>query len=426
MPQRPMCVECRAPLQLPDGVASMLLGESFVDVAPSLRPVASMDISFLAVDLDPLSPFVANKPAHPHGAAPRQVAARVATEADIHSRIARHDELVALCSGEGKPRGPLCKTCSAFVQEQLQQALSALERDAEQYRELELYLQRLTGDTEELLAQQSHEDREHQRAELDLLRRELAAAEEEERALDAELFQEAQAVSHLRHEMEQLATENHAFEVERETREWQAEEHDAYVAALHEATRREMRFCKATPSALPLIFRLGSKVASSGRAAVGTINELRLSRLPEEPTGWDEINAAWGLLALCTQALSDALQVPLQRYTVLPGGSETQLQDIRTGARIDLFLHPQTNDYGSFEYTTCSNFDRAVQALACCVYDLAQGTSSVGTLRHAMQDGLVGGLRLALNENTEDRWTKACYFLVQNVRCVLELAQNKA
>lgn len=75
---------------------------------------------------------------------------------------------------------------------------------------------------------------------------------------------------------------------------------------------------------------------------VGTINGLRLGGRPD--VEWDEINAAWGLVALCLDRLAEKVGCQFTGCRIVPLGSYTRVED----------LPPSKNSYelyGSSEFT---------------------------------------------------------------------------
>lgn len=59
---------------------------------------------------------------------------------------------------------------------------------------------------------------------------------------------------------------------------------------------------------------------------VGTINGLRLGRLPDVPVEWVEINAAWGHTTLLLQTLCKRMQFTLEGFRLIPMGSFSRIE----------------------------------------------------------------------------------------------------
>jgi hypothetical protein len=94
----------------------------------------------------------------------------------------------------------------------------------------------------------------------------------------------------------------------------------------------------------------------------GTINGLRLGRLPAIPVDWNEINAAWGYTLLLLHILavrqrfsfvkwvwgfggepkaSGSLSPPL-RYRLVPTGSYSRLERVEDGKALPLYYTPSS------------------------------------------------------------------------------------
>jgi beclin len=60
----------------------------------------------------------------------------------------------------------------------------------------------------------------------------------------------------------------------------------------------------------------------------GTINGLRLGRLPNQNVEWSEINAAWGQTVLLLATVAERLGYSFQRYRLRPMGSTSRIEKI--------------------------------------------------------------------------------------------------
>lgn len=69
------------------------------------------------------------------------------------------------------------------------------------------------------------------------------------------------------------------------------------------------------------IFNVTFHIWHSGH--FGTINNLRLGRLPTAPVDWSEINAAWGQTALLLNALARKLGFAFSKYQLVPYGNHS-------------------------------------------------------------------------------------------------------
>ncbi|OCF30410.1 beclin 1 [Kwoniella heveanensis BCC8398] len=66
--------------------------------------------------------------------------------------------------------------------------------------------------------------------------------------------------------------------------------------------------------------------SSHSGITVGTINGLRLGGRPT--VEWEEINAAWGLVALCLDRVADKVGCQFQTYRIVPLGSYSRVEEL--------------------------------------------------------------------------------------------------
>lgn len=58
----------------------------------------------------------------------------------------------------------------------------------------------------------------------------------------------------------------------------------------------------------------------------GTINNLRLGRLPAAPVSWQEINAAWGQTVLLLASLARKIGLKFSKYRLVPYGNHSYIE----------------------------------------------------------------------------------------------------
>ena len=155
----------------------------------------------------------------------------------------------------------------------------------------------------------------------------------------------------------------------------------------------------------------------------GTINGLRLGRLPTVPVEWTEINAAWGQTAFLLSTLARLSRVKFQRYNLVPYGNQSFLEEIENKKRI-LPL------YGSagLRIFTDTKFDSAMVAFLDCLGQLKQYIEQTSKphflLPYAIEKDKIGDLgkevySVKTQLNTPERWTKALKFVLTNLRWAL-------
>lgn len=69
----------------------------------------------------------------------------------------------------------------------------------------------------------------------------------------------------------------------------------------------------------------------------GTINGLRLGRLPTVAVDWNEINAAWGQTCLLLHSLVNKIGLKFQRYELVPYGNYSYIRNLEDNKELPLF-----------------------------------------------------------------------------------------
>ena len=93
----------------------------------------------------------------------------------------------------------------------------------------------------------------------------------------------------------------------------------------------------------------------------GTINGLRMGRLPSVPVDWNEINAAWGQVTILLSALARKVNMMFQRYKLVPFGSASYIEDLVDNKQFPLY------GSGGFRFLWDAKFDAGMVAFLDCL-----------------------------------------------------------
>ncbi|WVR05937.1 hypothetical protein IAU60_002963 [Kwoniella sp. DSM 27419] len=181
-----------------------------------------------------------------------------------------------------------------------------LEGDDEEWEELMRRKKQLEDEEEQLTAELEEKERE-----LEEVRREEAEVKQDEERVDREeteyLLAHASLATHLSHLSNQLST-----------------------AKTHLLLSRSLLSHLESTNVYNDAFHIGNVPLDSGAGPssmmVGTINGLRLGGRPT--VEWDEINAAWGLVALCLDRIADKVGCVFQTYRIVPLGSYSKVEEL--------------------------------------------------------------------------------------------------
>jgi beclin 1 len=183
----------------------------------------------------------------------------------------------------------------------------------------------------------------------------------------------------------------------------------------------------------------------------GTINGLRLGRLPERPVDWGEINAAWGHTCLLLVTVAEKLNYTFKGYELLPQGSTSKMKQYKTPRnpnndpthptkpRSDTYkLYNQGEALSTLGGLFHSEFDSAMIAFLECLRQLIEHAHRTpiempdGTvvecprISYKIEKDRIGdhSIRLSGLGNQESEWTKACKLTLICCKFLLAHASN--
>lgn len=152
----------------------------------------------------------------------------------------------------------------------------------------------------------------------------------------------------------------------------------------------------------------------------GTINGFRLGRLPKEPVGWDEINAAWGQCVLLLHCLAKKINLKFKRYKLVPYGNNSFIESLDNKTR-ELPLYVS----GGFMFIWTPKFDLAMIAYLDCLQQFKEQVEkdeSNFKLPYKIEKGKIidningYSFSIKMQTNSEEQWTKALKFMLTNLK----------
>jgi beclin 1 len=181
----------------------------------------------------------------------------------------------------------------------------------------------------------------------------------------------------------------------------------------------------------------------------GTINGLRMGRLPSVPVDWAEINAAWGQVTILLSALARKVNLVFQRYKLVPFGSQSSIEDLVENKVFPLY------GSGGFRFLWDAKFDSGMCSFLDCLQQFQQkvegakqSEDDTGRLNFQFPYRFVKTVTILLNDaliimvflyfrmergriedratrqwysikiqfNSEEQWTKALKFMLTNLK----------
>nr|SVE74111.1 EOG090X048D [Daphnia barbata] len=311
---------------------------------------------------------------------------------------------------------PLCDDCSDSLLILLEQQLFQSEEECQEYKQ---FLSKITKETED-----------ENLVSLDIIEKELHALQVEELELKSEL-------SELVHKHELIIKE---IEAEREEENCVKQEEEKYWKSysvhrnqqfhvLDEQLSLEcqLRFTRSNLDRLKQTNAFNAAFHLWHVGHFGTINGLRMGRLPSVPVDWAEINAAWGQVTILLSALARKVNLVFQRYKLLPFGSQSCIEDLVENKVFPLY------GSGGFRFLWDAKFDSGMCSFLDCLQQFqlkVEGAqqSEDDTRRlnfqfpYRMERGRIEDratrqwYSIKIQFNSEEQWTKALKFMLTNLK----------
>ncbi len=324
---------------------------------------------------------------------------------------------------------PICSECTELLLDGMQKRQASVIRERNAYVD---FLKKAQEDmpTDEEKAKTKRDLEEAQRREkealkeLEALEAEKAKMEEEIAALDAEAEEIDEEEKRFWQERNAFTTELTAFQEERDSLQTQLA-HDTKVLEALQRTN---------------VYNDTFVIGHDG--LFGTINGLRLGKLPDHPVEWAEINAAWGQVVLLLSVIAEKLGCKFKDYKLVPVGSTSKIVkydpkqvggDGKPKGNI-LELYSSGNLSLGLGGLFHGKFDEAMIAFLDClrlVGEHVERTSaatpgSTGLrMPYSIQKDKIGDVSIRLgNFGQDEQWTKACKFTLTCCKFLLAHASH--
>jgi beclin 1 len=151
----------------------------------------------------------------------------------------------------------------------------------------------------------------------------------------------------------------------------------------------------------------------------GTVNGLRLGRIPSVPVDWAEISAAVGLAAHLLHEMARVIGFNFTKYRIVPAGSSTKIERLSDKQLFD--LHGE-RDLGLMRLFWYRRFDSGIVAFLSCVDEFSkyiQAYDPEFKLPYEISDDKIDGKSIRIQFNSEESWTKALKFMITNIKWLL-------
>ncbi|KAF2836223.1 APG6-domain-containing protein [Patellaria atrata CBS 101060] len=353
----------------------------------------------------------------------------------LSTKIKSTDRLFEILSSRSDIDHPICVECTEMLVEGMQKRLGSATRERDAYVE---FLRQANADipseAEREQAQQELDrilDLEKKAfAELESLEKEKAELDEQILALDLEAQQLDDEEEAFWRERNAFMTTLAAFQSERDRINAKFDHDAKQLQRLQRTNVYNDTFC----------------IGHDGY--FGTINGLRLGKLPNIPVDWTEINAAWGQTCLLLATVAEKLNFTFQGYRPVPMGSTSRIEKIEypQSASTNDPSHPVKPRITTLELHWSGDmplglgffnrrFDSAMTAFLECLKQLgdhvehapARGHTTQGLkMPYDIQKDKIHdmSIRLGAFNSNEESWTKALKYTLTCCKYLLAHASN--
>ncbi|XP_064091177.1 beclin-1-like protein [Macrobrachium nipponense] len=302
---------------------------------------------------------------------------------------------------------PLCEECTDALLDMMDTTLSRTQKQAQMSQQLLVSLNKMPD--EDVTALEN--ELKSYGLEQERLLVELAETQKEQEVVMTVLEKHEEEKARLQDEEERYWREycSHKYQLT------QMEDENRSLKNQLQYTQNQLERLKKTN-----VFNTTFHIWYSGH--FGTINNLRLGRLPTAPVTWPEINAAWGQTVLLLASLARKIGLKFSKYRLVPFGNHSYIEVIGENRELPLY------GSGGFRFLWDTKFDAGMVAFLECVAEFQQHVEAQGGQsakfclpyrinKHFIEDPTSNNsMSIKMQFNSEEQWTKALKFLLTNLK----------
>ncbi|KAI6217566.1 Beclin-1-like protein [Aphelenchoides fujianensis] len=318
--------------------------------------------------------------------------------------------LELLCNSNHPLDVPLCRSCCRSISHDLDEQLGELEKEYTNYKNVYDGL---------IATKESHpfddENSKKKLAELSLEEADLMETYANLEKTEAELLAQVQEQQDEQRKMAEqdnvlykLLRDNHRKLAQ------QSEENRSLNAQIAYATDYRRQLMRTN------VLNLAFFIWHDGE--YGTINGLRVGRLPNDQVEWLEINAAFGQMAMLLSIMCQHANLKLERHEIVPCGSHSFIRVTKPDRKV-----VECRLYGSGSWKPFGNaqLDQGILAFVDCFLQLEARLKELfpktdRILPYKMMDDKIvdsdSQYLVRMQLNSEERWTKAMKCLLLNLK----------
>lgn len=359
------------------------------------------------------------------------------------SEVERTRRLFEVISARSDIDHPICIECAELLVEGLQKRLVTTTKERDAYIGFMKEVSSNIPTEEEVEAAETSLEKQLQAEKAAF--EELLQLEAEKATIDAEIVELETQSRELDQEEERFWRERNAFALE--LSEFQAARDALNTKYDHDSKQLE-RLQRTN------VYNDTFCIGHDGY--FGTMNGLRLGRLPSQPVEWSEINAAWGQTLLLLATVAEKLRFEFQGYVLHPMGSSSKIAKLeystQSPSQSTTSNHSGQTQTGPAAKSTMLDlhhtgglsllrvhrgFDSAMVAFLDCLAQLGvhveRQTSDPAydgdplVLPYIIKNGKIGDASIRLGsgfQSNDEVWTKACKYTLTCCKFLLAHASN--
>ncbi|KAL4073906.1 APG6-domain-containing protein [Scleroderma citrinum] len=310
---------------------------------------------------------------------------------------------------------PLCAECAQILLSSLQRQLDETKKERDGYIAFEKEVRKeKERESQEMSREEAERKIERLKIEERSILEQLRLAEREKEQLD----QEIRAL-----ELEEKILEDEEAEFWRSYNDHQLA--SANQASLLSSLRAAYAADYATYEKLERTNVYNDAFCIGHDGVFGTINGLRLGRVPGVPVEWSEINAAWGQTLLLLYTIARKLDFTFENYRLVPMGSFSRIErTVGDKATYELYGSGDLH-FGRLLHNR--RFDFAMVAFLECLkqlMDLVKSHDPNVEFPHQIFKDKIGETSIKLQFSQEESWTRALRHVLLALKIILKWTTN--
>eukprot|EP00484_Ammonia_sp_Unknown_P019245 CAMPEP_0197034632 /NCGR_PEP_ID=MMETSP1384-20130603/12683_1 /TAXON_ID=29189 /ORGANISM="Ammonia sp." /LENGTH=541 /DNA_ID=CAMNT_0042464581 /DNA_START=18 /DNA_END=1643 /DNA_ORIENTATION=- len=395
--------------------------KEFTDFNKESAAGVSVSLSITNASSNPLHPAVSAQPINGHS---HKSSSNGINGDDFAQSLNVLQQILEIAAGHAKVEHPLCSDCTDKIVKDLDGQIEELKLEK---KTLTSFISEWESEQKQIAAN-SNGDADHTESNSMEEETRLKEHEEEAKLLEKKLVDLAMEKERLKLEYEQLEMESQRMNEFEEMFFCDANDFWYSIENLsmqHAAVRQKIRQVSTHLDMMKRtnVFDDAFHIYHDGH--FGTINGLRLGRLPSVSVEWEEINTGLGQCVLLLDVLAQRCKsknFKFKTYELYPMGSFSYIKEKKKNAK-NANIHHMYGSTGLFGYKQC---DKALECFLQCIKQFADWMKLQDhkfNLRYQVHGHQIGDHKKTVSirfaGSSEENWTQALKYMVIDLKYLL-------